>query len=151
MSSNGVLRIESRCPSLVVGSCAADYRLTIPASVSVTVAAARGDVRLAGFSGSADVSTRGGSIVADAFCGFVLRATAKGGDVDVRTACSPERLELRTDTGDVTVTVPPSRYSVDADTNGGRVSVRGVVRRDDAPWRIQALSDSGDVTVRGGS
>jgi hypothetical protein len=148
---DGVLRITSRCVSFVLGSCSADYRVTVPQSVSVTITADQGDVNLAAHRGSAQIVTGGGSITADAFCGFVLQATARGGNIDISAICSPERLELRTDTGDVRAVVPPGRYSIDADSNIGTVDVRGLERADDAPWRIQALSSSGDVTVEAGS
>jgi hypothetical protein len=149
--ANGILRIESRCPTLVLGSCAADYRVTVPESVAVTVTAERGDVRLTAYRGSAEVWTSKGSIAAEAFCGFVLQATARGGSIDVSAICSPERLELRTDRGNVTATVPPGRYSVDADSSDGNVAVRGLERVSDAPWTVQALSNSGNVTVEAGT
>lgn len=148
---DGVLKIGSECASLVVGTCSADYALAIPDNVRVTVRAAQGDVRLVGYHGSADVTTTRGGIAVDGFCGFVLHATTGQGDIDVGTACAPERLELRSDSGDVTAVVPRGRYQVDADTNEGRVTVRGVVTADDAPWTIQALSGRGDVTVTAGS
>jgi hypothetical protein len=148
---NGVLQITSRCVALVVGSCTADYRVTVPESVAVTIAAEHGDVRLTAFRGSAQIVTGAGSIAADAFCGFVLHATSRGGSIDVATICSPERLELRTHGGDVTAAVPPGRYSIEADSNGGNVAVSGLERADDAPWTIQALSSTGNVTVEAGS
>jgi Putative adhesin len=149
--TNGVLRISSECVELVMGSCTADYRVSVPESISVTITADRGDVRLNSFRGSAQLSTGGGSIAVDAFCGFVLQATARGGSIDVSTICSPERLELRTDSGDVHAAVPAGRYSIDADSNVGTVAVRGLEQADDAPWAIQALSSTGDVTLAAGS
>jgi Putative adhesin len=147
---NGVARISSRCPSLVIGSCASDYRVTVSDNVPVSVRVERGDVRLTNYRGSADLDSRAGSILVDGFCGFVLEAATKAGDIDARTACSAERLELRTDTGDVHAVVPSGRYRVDADTNSGGVTVRGVADALDAPWSIQALSSTGDVTVEAG-
>jgi hypothetical protein len=144
---DGVLKIGSGCASLVVGTCSADYALSIPDNVAVTIRTVDGDVRLSGYRGSAEVTTTRGAIAVDGFCGFVLQATAGRGDIRVRTACAPERLELRSDRGDVTAFVPAGRYEVDADTNEGRVAVRGVVPAEDAPWKIQALSGRGDVTV----
>jgi hypothetical protein len=143
----GVLTIESQCASLVLGKCAADYRLTVPENVPVTVTAERGDIRLDAYRGSARVSTQGGSIEAGAFCGPLLHATAKGGDIDVTTACSSERIVVRTDSGDVRVAVPQATYSIDADTNAGRLEVRGLALADRARFAIQALSNTGDVTV----
>ncbi|MBD0328673.1 MAG: DUF4097 family beta strand repeat protein [Thermoleophilia bacterium] len=148
---DGVLKIRSDCASLVIGTCSADYVVAIPDNVSVTIRAANGDVRLRGYRGSADVTTTRGGIAVDGFCGFVLHATAGRGDIDVATACAPERLELRSERGDVTAVVPPGRYQVDADTNEGRATVRGIATADDAPWKIQALSGRGDVTVKAGS
>lgn len=144
---DGVLKIGSDCASLVLGTCSADYALTIPDNVAVTIRTTDGDVRLRGYRGSVEVTTTRGAITVDGFCGFVLQATAGRGDIRVGTACAPERLELRSDRGDVTAVVPAGRYQVDADTNEGRVAVRGVVAVDDAPWTIQALSGRGDVTV----
>lgn len=148
---SGVLRITSRCVSFVVGSCTADYRITIPESVPITISAKRGHVHLDAYRGSARVTTDDGSITANAFCGFVLQATTRHGSIDVATICSPERLELRTDSGDVSATVPRGRYSIDADSADGRVAVSGLEHADDAPWTIQALSASGDVTLKAGS
>ena len=143
----GVLKINSGCPSLVVGTCSADYALSVPDNVAVTVRVANGNIRLGEFRGSAQLTVEGGSIAVDGFCGFSLQASAGQGDIDVRTSCAADQLELRSDTGDVTALVPPGTYRIDADSNGGRVDVDGVQTSEDAPWAIQALSGSGDVKV----
>lgn len=145
-----VLRIESSCPTLVIGTCEADYRITMPENVAATVLSEHGSVRVNAFRGVAELSTRGGEITVEAFCGRFLHASARGGDVDVRASCTPERLEARTDTGAVRIAVPRGTYSVDAETNGGTVEVFGLTQLRAAPARIQALSSSGDVTVGGG-
>jgi hypothetical protein len=43
--------------------------------------------------------------------------------------------------------VPPGRYQVDAETDDGDTSVRGVTVAEDAPFQIQALTGSGDIDV----
>jgi hypothetical protein len=45
--------------------------------------------------------------------------------------------------------VPAGRYQVEAFSDDGSVRVRGVVVTDDASFRIEALSASGDVLVEG--
>jgi Putative adhesin len=147
---NGVVRIFSRCPSLVVGSCAADYELRISNNVPVTVRVERGDVRLTQYRGSADLESRAGRITVKGFCGSLLQAATKEGDIDAATSCAVERLELRSDTGDVRAGVPRGRYRVDVDSNAGRADVRGIARVFDAPRAIQALSNTGNVTVERG-
>ena len=146
---SGVLRITSSCANLLIGSCSADYRVTVSDNVPVVVRARHGSIRVASYRGSARLDTAEGSISVASFCGFVLQATTKTGNVDVGAACSPDRLELRSDTGDVTATVPSGRYRVDAATSNGSASIRGVTPVDDAAWSIQALSNTGNVTVVG--
>jgi hypothetical protein len=148
-ATGGTLAIRSRCPRTVVSVCHAAYRLTVPDSVPLVVRTTSGDVRFGGYRGSAQIDTRSGDVDVDSFCGFGLRARSESGDVAVGTACAPERLELRSRTGDVLALVPPGRYQVDAESDDGERTVRGVEATDDAPFQIQALSTAGDVTVAG--
>jgi Toastrack DUF4097 len=148
--ADGVFRIESTCPELVIGACAADYRITVPETTPLAIVAVHGDIRLNAIRGPALLSTRDGSITVDAFCGSVLDATASGGDVDVVATCPTERLTLRTGSGDIDARVPPGQYSIDAETLDGEVAVDGVVDDPSARSRIQALANDGDVTVKAG-
>ena len=147
-ASDGELAISSRCPrSAVLHVCSARYRVTVPDNVRVTVRTTSGHVRFNGYRGSAAVDTGSGDIAISRFCGFALRARAQSGDVAAGASCALERLELRSSTGDVRAIVPPGRYQVDAETDDGSRSVRGVTVAEDAPFQIQTLSSSGDVAV----
>ena len=77
-------------------------------------------------------------------------ATSVSGDVRAGADCSPDRVELRSTSGNVRAVVPPGRYRVDVHSDGGTERVRGLTVADDASNAIQALSGSGDVTVEGG-
>jgi hypothetical protein len=145
--SGGVLRISSRCPESVMGTCSARYRLTVPDNVPVTIRTGSGNVSISRFRGSARIDTTAGDIAVGAFCGFALQARAETGDVRAEAACPLDRMELRSASGNVNVTVPPGRYRVDADSDSGRRAVRGLRSADDAPFQIQALSSSGNVDV----
>jgi hypothetical protein len=148
--SDGVLRLRSRCPPAVAGTCTATYRLTVPNNVPITLRTGSGDVQIAGFRGSARIETQTGDIVASAFCGFLLQARSDRGDVSAAAACAPERLELRSRTGDLRAVVPPGRYRIDADSDAGVRTLRGLQPVDDAPFHILALSGTGDVQVEAG-
>jgi hypothetical protein len=148
--SDGVLRLRSRCAPAILGACSATYRLTVPNNVPVTVRTGSGDVQLAGFRGSASIDTDTGDIAASSFCGFLLHARADRGDVSATAACAPERLELRSRTGDVRAVVPPGRYRIDAGSDDGSRTLRGLLPVDDAPFEILALSGAGDVRVEAG-
>jgi hypothetical protein len=146
----GTLRLRSRCPAALIGSCSSSYRLRIPDNVPVTVRTTSGDVASSGYRGSARVDTTTGDVSFNGWCGFNLQIRADAGDVRAVAACSPERLQLRSRQGRVDALVPPGRYRVDAESDEGRRSVRGVSVADDAPFQIQALSTTGDVTVGSG-
>ena len=146
-AENGELAIRSRCPRTILEACSASYRLTVPDNVRVAVRTTSGSVRFTGYRGSAQVDTATGDIAVAGFCGFALRARAQAGDVSAAASCALERLELRSRTGDVYAVVPPGRYRVDAETDDGRRSVRGLTPAEDAPFQIQALSSAGDVLV----
>ena len=149
--ADGVLRIESTCPTLVLGSCEADYRLTVPETVQLAISAQRGDVRLVAYRGDVSVSTAGGSLTVDAYCGPTLDVTARSGDVEVVATCPAERLTFLTTSGDVNLRVPPGLYSVDAESASGEADVRGITVESNALSRIHVSTNSGDVTVEGGS
>jgi hypothetical protein len=145
--SSGVLRLRSRCPDTVLASCSASYRVKVPDNIPVTVRTSSGDVRFSAYRGSASIATSTGDITVGGYCGFLLQARAETGDVRASTSCSPERLVLRSRSGDVRAIVPAGRYRVDADTDGGTRRVAGLTPAEDAPFQIQALSSAGDVDV----
>lgn len=148
--TGGVLRLVSRCPRVVVGACAASYRLTVPDDVDVSVTTGRGTVRLAAFHGSAQIRTGSGEVKVDAFCGFRLAAATRSGRIDAVAACAPKDLSLSSVSGDATAVVPPGRYRVAADSSTGRRRVGGLLESQGARFGIDVRSNSGDVTVKGG-
>lgn len=143
----GVLRLRSRCPSTVLHTCSASYHLIVPDNVPVTVSTGSGAVDFDNYRGTARVTTGSGDINLGGFCGNSLEATAGTGDIDADTACATQQLSLRTRSGSVHARVPPGRYRVEADSDAGDVAVRGLTREDGSPFRLQALSGSGDVLV----
>jgi DUF4097 and DUF4098 domain-containing protein YvlB len=148
--TRGVLRISSRCPKVVVGSCSASYELAVPETVTVDVRTTDGDVRLEGFRGTASVQTGAGNVNVDAYCGFDLSATTGSGDVRIAAACSPAHLEVRTSSGDAVAMVPPGRYRIRAASGSGPPRVSGVTSDPRAPFTIDMSSRTGNVTIGGG-
>jgi hypothetical protein len=144
------LRIGSHCPDTMIGTCRAAYRINVRDNVQLDVRTTSGNVRISGLSGSAQIDTRSGAITVDGFCGFRLSAISASGDVQGAAECSPDRLELRSGSGDVRAIVPAGRYRVDANSDRGRAEVSDALGvADDAPFAVQAISGSGDVTVEG--
>jgi DUF4097 and DUF4098 domain-containing protein YvlB len=81
----------------------------------------------------------------------MLRAVSDSGNVGAASECSADRVELRSRSGDVRAVVPPGRYEVDAQSDSGTRRVHGIAVGADAPFQIQALSTTGDVTVEAAS
>jgi hypothetical protein len=147
----GTLTIGSRCPEQVLGSCSASYRLTVPDNVPLEIQTSSGSVRVSGVRASLSISSGSGAISATGFCGFLMRANSDSGDISAVSKCSPDRLELRSRSGDVRAVVPSGRYQIDAQSDSGESRLRGLSDTDDAPFLIQALSTSGDVSVEAAS
>jgi hypothetical protein len=145
----GRLEVRARCPTNLVPTCSSAYRVVVPDNVAVTVRTTSGAVRVSSFNGSARVSTRTGRIVVSSYCGFDLDARSVSADVAATAACAPERLFLRSGSGNVRAGVPAGSYRLDAVAEAGRRDVSGVTAAPDAPFEIQALSASGDVMVEG--
>jgi hypothetical protein len=143
------LRLRSRCPNAVPRACSVSYRVVVPDNVPVMVRTTSGNVSFRGYRGSARVTTRSGDVDIAGFCGFSLQARAESGDIAADAACPPQELTLRSNEGGVRVSVPPGRYQVEAESASGSESVRGLDAVADAPFAIQALSSSGDVSVEG--
>jgi hypothetical protein len=150
LTSHGVLQITSRCPRIVLGSCSTSYEIAVPETVAVDVHTSSGDIRLNGFRGSAELSSRSGNVEVEAYCGFDLGAASGSGAVRIAAACSPRRLSLRSNSGDVSAHVPPGRYRVSATGAPGQARVSGLIADRRAPFSIDAHSGTGAVTVEGG-
>ena len=65
--SSGIVRISSSCPELVIGSCAAGYRVAVPNDIPISIRVEHGSVRLDGYHGSADIATDSGAITVEGY------------------------------------------------------------------------------------
>ncbi|MBE2319893.1 DUF4097 family beta strand repeat protein [Solirubrobacter sp. CPCC 204708] len=147
----GTFGLRSRCPTAVLGPCSVSYRILVPDNVPLEIRTSSGDVWLRGYRGSATVTTGEGAIDISGYCGNALDARASSGTVTVQAACAPPRMILRTASGDVRAVMPAGRYDLDAETSSGDAVVRGIIARPDAPYSVQVLSGTGDVSVEGRS
>lgn len=123
--SGGVLTVESpHC-----NSCATTFRVELPAGLALRA------------------SSEAGHVSADGLDVPELRLRSDAGDVTADVVSTPSLIDVQSDAGDVSVTVPEGRYAVDTDTDAGDENVTGIVNDPQAPNRITAQTDAGDVTV----
>jgi hypothetical protein len=149
--AGGVFTVRSRCPRTVMHTCAVRYRVVVPDNIPIDVRTTSGSIRLDGYRGSARLASGSGNVTINDFCGFGLQARAESGTIAANVDCALQQLSARSTSGSVRVVVPPGRYRLDAETAAGERTVRGVTEATDAPFSLQALSSSGDVTVEGRS
>ncbi|MEV4611714.1 DUF4097 family beta strand repeat-containing protein [Kitasatospora sp. NPDC049258] len=144
--ADGTLTLGYRCPD---GDCGVGYEVRVPAGTQVRVVNSTGGVRLSGLTAAVDAATSTGSIEAEALAGAVVRLSTDTGDVAVDFAAGPTGVQVKSDTGSVSVKVPRGEeYAVTAATGTGSVHV-SVPRRDAAPRTITAHTGTGDITVAG--
>jgi len=148
---SGVFKVVSRCPTSLLARCTVVYRAVVPDNVALAIRTTSGTISLRGYRGTANVSTTSGSIDIGGYCGNALDARAATGDITLDAICAPPQATLRAGSGSVHATLPAGRYDIDAESASGEARVRGITPRDDAPYRVQVLSGSGDVAVEGRS
>jgi Putative adhesin len=146
-----VYGVHARCPSSLLAPCTVDHRVVVPDNVALDIRTSGGRVTLRGYRGSARILTGGGEIEISGYCGNSLEARAGDGDITLDAACAPPRLSLRSGSGSIHAVLPPGRYDLDAESTSGTESIRGLTPRSDAPYTVQVLSASGDVSVEGRS
>jgi len=141
--------IRSRCPVSLLAPCEMAYRVVVPDNVGLDIRTTRGDVSLRGYRGSARIATDRGTVTIGGYCGNSLETRTGAGTIALQAVCAPPRLSLRTGSGAIRAVMPPGQYDLDAESASGDATVRGITPRDDAPYAVQALSASGDVSVEG--
>jgi DUF4097 and DUF4098 domain-containing protein YvlB len=147
------LAVSGSCPhSGPVNRCKADLDLAIPFDADVVVQGDSGDIVAERLAGHLDLTTDSGDVGGRDLNPISVRATTNAGDVSLDFTTEPVSVQANSDSGDVRVIVPTGgEYRVDATTEAGDVTVRGVLRNDRALRSIAATANAGDVTVSGGS
>jgi hypothetical protein len=146
-STASILTIEGSCPLSGVAICSQTITVQVPASFTITASSAGGDVRATGLTGRLTLSSSSGDVAATDLGSTDVTATSSGGDVELRFATVPQRVEAGSSAGDVDLRLPDSVYAVSAQTSAGDTHV--TVPTDPRSTRtIHAHSSAGDVAVR---
>jgi hypothetical protein len=146
--TNAVL--TSRCPEGINfgNSCRVQYKLTVPAKVTVDVEGAAGDISLTGPLTNATVSTAAARITGTGLGAGTFNATTNAGQVNLAFAAAPASVQVKTDAGQVTLTVPGTdKYNVTVNTTIGTKEVSVDVDPSSA-HRIDVTATIGAVTVK---
>jgi Putative adhesin len=155
--ANGVLTLGG-CGQ----SCSVDYTIDLPAGIPVSgetsdgsislsgvgdvkVSTSNGTIDLDGVTGVVDVETSNGGIKGRGLKGDHIRALSSNGAIELSPA-TPQDITAETSNGRITVTVPPGKYQVSAETSLGGKDIS--VPNDPAGHRLDLTTDNGSITVK---
>ena len=148
--TNAVL--TSRCPSGIDfgDSCRVDYKVTIPARVTVDIEGAAGDIVLTGPIAKATVNTTASRISGSGLGAGTFQATTTAGEIGLTFAVAPTLVEVKSTAGSITLTVPGAeKYNVSVETTIGAQDVT-VDKDSSSSHRINVETTVGAVTVKKG-
>ncbi|MFI7642990.1 hypothetical protein [Nonomuraea sp. NPDC049400] len=154
------LRLGADC-TMVFGDCGARYHVKVPPGVRLSIDAADG-VILNGLTQEVDVSSRDriqvsgttgklrlrseGPVTGEGLKSPDVRCQTSDGAIDLTFAGQPTALDLRSQEGRVTATVPEASYAISARSKEG--TERSELKHDaKSPNTITARSNSGDVRI----
>ena len=146
--TNAVL--TSRCPQGINfgDSCRVEYTVTLPAKVTVDVEGAAGDISLTGPLTNATVNTAAARITGKGLGAGTFKATTSAGQVDLTFAAAPSSVQVKTDAGQVTLTLPGAdKYNVSANTTIGSQNISVDVDPTSA-HRIDVTATIGSLTIK---
>ena len=118
-------------------------------SGGTTAKVASGDIDASRLSGRVELETASGDVRATGLDSGVVNARASSGDVLVDLAAAPQRVNLASTSGDVTILVPRDRASYDTQlaTSSGETDP-GVPSDPNASRSLSAVTSSGDAAIR---
>ena len=128
------------------GGCGVDYRLEVPATVSLVLDSVGGVITVGGLSGGLDLASGGGAVDASGISSPALTARTAGGASRLEFATPPGIVSVDSAGGDVHARLPAQGYAVDARTEGGGTTI-GVAVDPASPHRVDVRTGGGDVVL----
>jgi hypothetical protein len=163
-TSGSAMALGLQCAPLP-GSCSLSARIAVPPQVRVTATDRSGSITASGLRGGADLSTNSGNIQVSDVGGDLSLGSNSGsvsgagllskvavvsnqsGDISLRFAVVPDRVQVEDQSGDISLIVPRRPYKVSAQANSGTTTVD--VPTDPLSHQvISAVDDSGDITIQ---
>lgn len=161
------LVVQGECDAGFLDSCSIGYEVVVPADFDVTVHSENGRIDVNDIDGGVTATTDNGLIAADSIDGDVdlesdngritatdlagarVRARSDNGRIEISFGSAPGTVDVSTDNGAISVTVPDddSTYRVDASSDNGSVD-NGLRTDPDSERSVTARSDNGDVNLR---
>ncbi|MBR8743933.1 hypothetical protein DSY14_19770 [Nocardiopsis sp. MG754419] len=156
------LTLGSDCA--VFSRCHVRYVVALPADVELSVRTDNGTVSLNGFTSAVEVTSENGTVRATDLSGALDLASENGdleldgitsgtvamatdnGTVDATFASRPTDVEVSTNNGAATLTLPDGPYAVFETVGNGRIDAE-IDTEDDADSTVNARTENGTITL----
>jgi hypothetical protein len=171
--SGTVLRIDSRCPGVVLPivspGCSTDFNIAVPPDTAVTVKGGSSDTTVRGISGDltlradsgsfelSDVSGRisaemtSGSVTGSGITSQVVRADVTSGSANLTFTLPPQTLAMAADSGSVQAVLPRGTgYQLAVSVGSGGRDVDSALADPASHRTITASANSGAVVLQVG-
>ena len=164
VDADGTLHLWQRC-GRGIGSCAIDWRVTVPEDLAAQLHTDAGDIEVEGSYSSLELRAGGRLSVRSVFADElvldadyndidvddsivdVVRARTDHGQISIELRNQPRDVDLRTGVGDLFITVPAGEYVFDLSADGD-IEVEYRLRENPrADSRIAARTRDGDIEL----
>jgi hypothetical protein len=143
----GTLRLTDQgCTSHIHG-CGVDYRIQVPAAMSVNVDNTAGKVTVTGLAGDLTVKDTAGAVEATGLSSPHVSVHDSAGAITLTFIEPPTEVNVQDQAGAIKMQLPPTvSYNIDAQTTAGKVKI-GVPRDLSSSHRITAGDTAGSIDI----
>jgi hypothetical protein len=145
--TNGILTLTATCPLSAFISCSSDFVITAPPGIAVRGTAQRGLFAVNGMAGTVYSNSENGAF---RYRGASPSITAYSleGVIDAVSTAPPNFVHLRSETANVTLTVPPGVYNTVVTSGTGIAHIDGITPHPHSHRSLTVSSGAGSATLQ---
>lgn len=145
----GILTLSVDCDGVSV-NCHAQYTVKVPRDVAVTAEYGNSDVQLSNLGGAAlHLEGRDGTVRGEGISATSVSVVSRNGDTDLDLTSIPDRVDVRSQDGNVQLGLPASAYAVRTAAKKGDVTV-DVADDSTSSHSVDVQTRSGDIRISEG-
>ncbi|MFI9056714.1 DUF4097 family beta strand repeat-containing protein [Streptomyces anulatus] len=145
----GILTLSVDCDGVSV-NCHAQYAVKVPRDVAVTAEYGNSDVQLSNLGGAAlHLEGRDGTVRGEGISATSVSVVSRNGDTDLDLTSIPDRVDVRSQDGNVQLGLPASAYAVRTAAKKGDVTV-DVADDSTSSHSVDVQTRNGDIRISEG-
>ncbi|MEU9932935.1 DUF4097 family beta strand repeat-containing protein [Streptomyces anulatus] len=142
----GILTLSVDCDGVSV-NCHAQYTVKVPRDVAVTAEYGNSDVQLSNLGGAAlHLEGRDGTVRGEGISATSVSVVSRNGDTDLDLTSIPDRVDVRSQDGNVQLGLPASAYAVRTVAKKGDVTV-DVADDSTSSHSVDVQTRNGDIRI----